>query len=76
MYDNLICNLIEIHYSGEKENTYQELEKSINVAFPHASKLLKPIDYGFMGVYLKEKDRHCHIEGFICLGSQGCEEFL
>lgn len=38
-------------------------------------KIIKNIDYGFLGIYQHEKDRHHQLQGLICLGSHSFEEF-
>jgi hypothetical protein len=75
MYDNLICNLIELHYCPDKEYGFPELEKNLTVAIQTLPKLIKSIDYGFLGIYQNEKDRHHRLQGLVCLGSHSYEEF-
>lgn len=69
MYDNLLLNLLELHYCPDKESSLQELEKNLALALQLLPKLLKPIDYGFLGIYQNEKDRHYRLQGLLCLGS-------
>lgn len=74
MYDNLQCTLIELHFCPEKESPFQELEKNMTLAVQALTKILKSVDYGFLGIYQTEKDRHHRLQGLICLGSHSFEE--
>ena len=48
----------------------------MNIVMQELPKLLKlNVDYGFMGIYLNEKDRHYRLQGLICLGSHQFEQF-
>lgn len=75
MFDNLLCTLVELHYCPEKDASFQELEKNLSTSINAFPKLLKPVDYGFLGIYQNEKDRHHRLQGLLCLGSHSFEEF-
>ena len=63
MFDNLLCSLVELHYCPEKDASFQELEKNLSSSISALPKLLKPVDYGFLGIYQNEKDRHHRLQG-------------
>ena len=75
MFDNLLCSLVELHYCPDKDASFQELEKNLSSSISALPKLLKPVDYGFLGIYQNEKDRHHRLQGLLCLGSHSFEEF-
>lgn len=77
MYDNLLCTLVELHYCpNDQEHSFQELEKNLTLATQELPKVLRNVvDYGFLGVYFNEKDRHYRLQGLLCLGSHAFEEF-
>jgi hypothetical protein len=74
MYDNLLCSLVELHFAPDKDFSFQELEKHMTLALQTLPRVLKPIDYGFLGVYLNEKERHHRLQGLLCLASHNFEE--
>ena len=53
MFDNLVCNLVEISYeNGEGAEDLSELEKAVELGVQDISKIVKTqVDYGFLGLY-------------------------
>lgn len=78
MYDNLLCTLVQLHFCPpDHESTFQQLQKNMNIVMQELPKLLKlNVDYGFLGIYLNEKDRQYRLQGLVCLGSHPFEQFV
>jgi len=76
MFDCLNCTLIEIVYENSSNSGVQELNLKLKMLQFELEKYLKinSLDYGIVGVYQHENDKHYLVRGILCLGSKNFNE--
>ena len=72
MFECLNCSLVEIVYENSSSSGLQELNLKLKMLQFELEKYLKitNVDYGIVGVYQHENDKHYIVRGVLCLGSK------